>query len=172
MKSTQSKLKGPVLSPGTPIKKIVYSPEAALVKARAYCVYQERSHQELRDKLYEWGLHQKEVEAIISELITTGFINEERFAVIYAGGKFRIKKWGKVKIKMALKEKRVSDYCIRKALAAIDIEDYVKTLRDILVSKSASVKESNPIKKKYKIAQYAVSRGFESDLIWAILGEV
>ena len=153
-------------------KKTVYGPEAALVKARAYCVYQERSHQELRDKLYEWGQHQKEVEAIISELITTGFINEERFAITYAGGKFRIKKWGKVKIKMGLKEKRVSDYCIKKALASIDMDDYVATLKEILASKAASVKESNPLKKKYKVAQYAVSRGFESDLVWGALGEV
>jgi regulatory protein len=154
------------------IKKMVYGPEAALVKARAYCVYQERSHQELRDKLYEWGQHQKEVEAIISELISTGFINEERFAITYAGGKFRIKKWGKVKIKMGLKEKKVSDYCIRKALSAIDTEDYIATLKEILNSKAASVKESNSLKKKYKVAQYAISRGFESDLVWGVLGEV
>ena len=149
--------------------KPVYGPEAALVKARAYCVYQERSHQELRDKLYEWGQHQKDVEAIISELITSGFINEERFAITYAGGKFRIKKWGKVKIKMGLKEKRVSDYCIRKALSAIDMDDYIRTLKEILESKAASVKESNLLKKKYKVAQYAVSRGFESDLVWEVL---
>ncbi len=152
-----------------PPKKKSYSPELALIKARAYCVYQERSHQEVRNKLYEWGLWKDNVESAISQLITEGFINEERFAITYAGGKFRIKKWGRVKIKIALKEKRVSDYCIRKALSAIENSDYLDVLKSVLAAKSKTVKESNPRKKNYKVAQYAISRGFESELVWEVL---
>ncbi len=150
-------------------KKIVFSVDQAMVKARAFCVYQERSHQEIRDKLYEWGLHHDEVENSISELITSGFLNEERFAIAYAGGKFRIKKWGKVKIKIALKGKHVSDYCIKKALSSIDTNDYTKVLKDILSAKAKTIKDSDQRKKNYKVAQYAISRGFESDLVWSFL---
>lgn len=153
-------------------KKKVYSPENALVKARAYCVYQERSHQEVRDKLYEWGLWKDQVELTISQLITEGFLNEERFAITYAGGKFRIKKWGKVKIKIALKEKKVSDYCIRKALSAIDDRDYMEVLKGVVAAKSKMVKESDQRKKNYKIAQYAISRGFEAELVWEVLSSL
>ncbi len=150
-------------------KRKIYDPETAMIKARAYCAYQERSHQEVRDKLYDWGLWKDKVEFIPSQLITEGFLNEERFAVTFAGGKFRIKKWGRVKIKIALKEKRVSDYCIKKALASIDESDYLKVLKTIILAKTKMVKESNPLKKKYKIAQYAISRGFESDMVWDFL---
>jgi regulatory protein len=152
-------------------KAIQYSPEVALVKGRAFCVYQERSQQEVRDKLYEWGQRSKDVEGIIAELITSGFLNEERFAITYAGGKFRIKKWGRVKIKMGLKAKRVSDYCIRTALKAIDEADYRRTLQEIIAQKTESIKERNAYKKRYKVMQYAISRGFESDLVSDILKE-
>src|SRR5258708_2225078 len=101
-----------------PVKRL--SPEQALVKAMKYCAYQERSQQEVRDKLYSFGLHQKEVEEIISRLITDSYLKEERFAIAYATGKFRIKKWGVVKIRQGLKEKRVSDPLIRIALDQID----------------------------------------------------
>ena len=138
-------------------------------KARKYCVYQERNQQEVRNKLYEWGLHKKEVEETISDLINENFINEERFAIAYAGGKFRMKQWGKIKIKMALQQKKVSDYCIRKALSQIDNRDYQKTLEKIINTYSKKITEKHPIKRKYKIAQYIIGRGFESDLVWEIL---
>ena len=138
-------------------------------KARKYCVYQERNQQEVRNKLYEWGLHKKEVEETISDLINENFINEERFAIAYAGGKFRIKQWGKIKIKMALQQKKVSDYCIRKALSQIDNRDYQKTLEKIINTYSKKITEKHPMKRKYKIAQYIIGRGFESDLVWETL---
>ena len=138
-------------------------------KARKYCVYQERNQQEVRNKLYEWGLHKKEVEETISDLINENFINEERFAIAYAGGKFRMKQWGKIKIKMALQQKKVSDYCIRKALSQIDNRDYQKTLEKIINTYSKKITEKHPIKRKYKIAQYIIGRGFESDLVWETL---
>src|SRR6478735_1227030 len=98
-----------------------------LQKAKHYCAYQERSHSEVRDKLYSFKLHRNEVEQLLTQLIEEDYLNEERFAMVYAGGKFRIKSWGKEKIKYALKQKQVSEYCIRKALAAISAIDYKKT---------------------------------------------
>ena len=86
--------------------KVILSPEQALKRAQRYCAYQERSQQEVRDKLYSWGLHRREVESLLVELISDGFLKEERFAHAFAGGKFRIKKWGRVRIEQALKGSR------------------------------------------------------------------
>ncbi len=149
------------------IKK--FAPQQALLKGQAYCAYQERSQQEVRNKLYEWGLFSNDVENIISQLITDNFLNEERFAIAFAGGKFRIKKWGKVKIKLELKKKQTSDYCIRKGLAQISDRDYTQTLKKLIADKSKEVKEKNPLKRNYKIGQYAISKGFEPDLVWDII---
>ena len=140
-------------------------------KARKYCVYQERSQQELRDKLYEWGLHKRDVELLIAQMIEEGFMNEERFAIAYAGGKFRIKNWGRIKIKIALKQKKVSDYCIRKALNQIDEGDYNKMLQKIIAEYSKKEKEKNPIKKNYKVAQNAIRKGFEPEMVWEKLNQ-
>ncbi len=150
-----------------PKKKL--TPNQALIKAQMSCAYQERCQQEIRDKLYEWGLHSNEVENIIADLISTNFLNEERFAKAFAGGKFRIKKWGKVKIKIELKKRKISDYCIRKGLAEIDDKEYINTLKDVI---SKKLKENSKGKiqiRNYKAAQYAQSRGFEGDLIWDII---
>ncbi len=150
-------------------KKKFVSPSDALKKAYKFCDYQERNQQEVRDKLYDLGLHKKDVEQIISQLITEGFLNEERFAIAYAGGKFRIKQWGKAKIKYALKQKKISDYCINKALSQINQTDYLKMLRKVIDAYSKKVKEKEERKKNYKIANHAVSKGFEADLVWDML---
>ncbi len=150
-------------------KKKIHTPQEALKKAYKYCAYQERSQQEVRDKLYDLGLHKKEVEPIISQLVTEGFINEERFAVTYAGGKFRIKQWGKIKIKLALRQKMVSEYCINKALKEINQRDYQKTLEKEIAAYSKKITEKNPLKKNYKIAQHLISKGFEPELVWEVV---
>jgi regulatory protein len=137
-----------------------------LSRIQKYCAYQERSQQEVRDKLYSYGLHKREVEQIIAQLITDNFLNEERFAIAYAGGKFRMKQWGRNKIKAALKQKRVSDYCIRKALRQINERDYGKAMDKLIAEKARTVKENNALKKNYKVAQYVISRGFEAELVW------
>ena len=145
------------------------TPEQALARVRKYCAYQERSQQEVRDKLYSFGLHRNEVENIIAGLIDDGFLKEERFAIAYAKGKFRMKKWGIIKIKQALKEKKVSEPLIRKALASIDSNEYTNTLDELIRKREQIVKEKNVFKRKYKIAQYCISRGFEPELVWEIL---
>lgn len=151
------------------IKPKVFSPQQARVKAESFCAYQERSQHEIRNKLYEWGLHQADAEAIISELIESNFLNEERFALAYCLGKFRIKGWGKLKIKQGLKFKRVPDKLIQKALKIIDPNDYLEKLGQILIKKSATVSEKDPFKRRYKLIQYAASKGFEKELISDLL---
>ncbi|MBK6399086.1 MAG: RecX family transcriptional regulator [Bacteroidetes bacterium] len=146
------------------------TPEKARSKALKFCAYQERSQQEMRDKIYSWGLHQREVESIISYLIEEGFLKEERFAIAYAGGKFRIKKWGKIKIKLALKNKKLSEPLIKKALGEISDSDYRKMLQKVISAKEKLVTEKDPYKRKYKIASYAISRGFEPQLVWEVMG--
>jgi regulatory protein len=138
----------------------------SLQKAKHYCAYQERCHSEVRDKLYLFGLRKKGVEQLLAQLIEDGYLNEERFAIAYAGGKFRIKHWGKEKIKYALRQKHVSDYCIRKALASISTIDYNRTFNSIADKKSATLKsEKNIFIKKKKIKDHLQQKGFEIKLI-------
>lgn len=151
-------------------KQEVYTQSQALIKAEAWCAYQDRCQQEVRDKLYGWGLSQEEVENVIVELISRNFIDEERYAIAFAGGKFRIKKWGRVKIRIELKRKRISDYCIRKAIAQIDEDDYLETIRKAAEKKNREIKEKHPLKRKYKLMSYLISRGFENDLVREIVG--
>ena len=152
----------------TSIPKI-FSREQAKIKAESYCAYQERSQFEIRNKLYEWGLHQKDVEEIISELIELNFLNEERFALAYSLGKFRIKGWGKNKIKQGLKLKRIPDKLIIKSLKSIEYDDYLMMLQKILQKKSNTISEKDPFKKRYLLTRFASSKGYESDLITDLL---
>lgn len=147
----------------------IFSREQAKVKAESYCAYQERSHFEIRNKLYEWGLHQKDVEEIISELIEQNFLNEERFALAYSLGKFRIKGWGKIKIRQGLKLKRIPDKLIIKSLKAIDDDDYLSMLKKILEKKSKIISEKEPFKLRYLLTRFAAAKGYELDLITDLL---
>lgn len=139
------------------------------MKAESYCAYQERSQQEVRNKLYDWGLHEKDVEEIISELIQENFLNEERFALAYTLGKFRIKGWGKVKIRQGLKLKRVPDKMIIKALNGIDQDDYMAKLKSLIEKKQATVRESDPFKLRFLLWRYAAQKGYEMELIGEVL---
>ncbi|MGF7077422.1 regulatory protein RecX [Mucilaginibacter sp. 3215] len=143
--------------------------KVALAKAEHFCAYQERAQQEVRDKLYEWGLWPDAVERIISQLIEGNFLNEERFARIYAKSKFNQKVWGRIKIKQGLKLKRVPDVLIKKALLTIDPDDYLAALTHLLQKKEATLTEKNQLKRRYKLQQYAMGRGFEAALISDIL---
>ena len=149
--------------------KKITDEKVALAKAEHYCAYQERSQQEVRDKLYEWGLWTDAVENIISQLISGNFLNEERFAKAYTKGKFNQKGWGKIKIKQGLKLKKVPDVLIKKALQTIDPDDYLQVLDKVIRKKTATITEKDPYKRRYKLQQYALSRGYEADLITDVL---
>ena len=142
------------------------TPEQSLPKIKQYCAYQERCHSEVRDKLYSFGLHKNEVEEIISTLITENYLNEERFAIHFAGGKFRMKQWGKIKIKQALKHKQVSEYCIRKALKEIDNNEYQKAFSKLAEQKLKTLKqEKNIFIKKRKLQDFLMQKGYEREMI-------
>lgn len=150
-----------------------FTPEQSLLKIKQYCAYQERCHQEVRDKLYSLGLNKMEVEQIISTLITENYLNEERFAIQFAGGKFRMKQWGKIKIKQALKLKQVSDYCIRKALKEIDSKEYENTFQKLVEQKLKTLKsEKNIFIKKRKLQDFLLQKGFENEMIHKVLNNL
>ena len=151
-------------------KKIkITDPKVALAKAEHFCAYQERSQQEVRDKLYDWGLWPDAVEQVISQLIEGNFLNEDRFAKAYTKGKFSQKGWGRIKIKQGLKLKNVSPVLIKKALLTIDANDYMSALTRIIEKKEATLTEKDPYKRRYKLLQYALSRGFEPELTAEVL---
>lgn len=150
-------------------KKYNYDKKTALQKAANWCAFQERSQQEMRDKLYEWQMKPNEVEEIISTLIAENFLNEERFAFAYVSGKFKIKKWGKFKIKQGLKLKRVPESIIKKAINSIDEDEYLETLRILLEKKQALEREKNVLKRQLKLVNYLQSKGYEKDLIFLLL---
>jgi regulatory protein len=131
-----------------------------------YCQYQERCHSEVRNKLYELGCHTKEVDDKIATLIESGLLNEERFARAFARGRFRLKQWGREKIKQQLQLKKISPYCIKKAMLEIDGEDYDNTLNKLFEKKLVELKtERSKIVKKTKIFRYMVQKGYEKDII-------
>lgn len=148
-------------------KKI--SPAEALKKIQHYCAYQERSHREVRNKLFEYGLFENEVDEITSRLIADGFLNEERFAKAFAGGKFRIKKWGKIKIERELEMLGVSKRNIATGLKEIDEDDYRKTLLSLLEKKSMHDIGKDVFEQKNKLGRYAISKGYEPELVWETL---
>lgn len=148
------------------------TPQEARHKIEQYCAYQERSHLEVRNKLYGYGLYRNEVDEILSVLITDGFLNEERFAKAFAGGKFRMKKWGRIKITHALEAKGVSKNCIKIGLKEIDTEAYSTALRELLTNKSETIQEANIFATRDKLSKYAMQKGYESELVWSMLREI
>ncbi len=140
--------------------------DIALQKLRKYCAYQERCHQEVRSKLIALKVYGDDLEEIIAELISENFLNEERFARTFARGKFRMKMWGRNKIKQHLKIKRVSAYCLKKAMEEIEEEEYIETLQSILRKTIDRHDNLKPIIARDKAIQYAISRGFETSIVY------
>jgi len=153
------------------IKKL--SKEQALTKIKLYCAYQERCHAEVREKLYSYRLYKNDVDQLISQLIEENYLNEERFAIQYAGGKFRMNQWGRIKIKYALRQKQVSEYSIKKGLKEIGDADYKKTLQKLAVQKLKTLKsETNLFRKKKKLQDYLLQKGYEVALIADAINEL
>lgn len=140
------------------------TPGEAFQKVKSYCAYQERCHSEVKAKLFDFGLSVKDADEIIFKLIQENFLNEERFAILYAGGKFRLKHWGKIKIQYELRLKQISPINIKKALSQIDEDDYLKTLEKLYDSYFKKQKGIIQIK-KLKTLKYLQTKGFESNLI-------
>ena len=155
------------------MKQQNFTPQQALPKLKQYCSYQERCHAEVKEKLFTYGVYKNDADEIISKLIEENYLNEERFALMFAGGKFRIKHWGKVKIKNELKQKGISDYCLKKALAAIDKDAYQKTLYKLAELKLKTLKsEKNIFIKKRKLQDHLLMKGYEADLVRTIVNDM
>lgn len=141
-----------------------------LRQAAAFCAYQERTISEVRKKLIIWEATPDDTEAIIERLISEKYLNEDRFARSFVGGKFRTRQWGKKKIAQELKQRGVSREAVALSMSEIDDETYEQTLRILIEKKQKSLNEPDAIKRKQKVARYALSKGYEPEKIWKILG--
>jgi regulatory protein len=154
-------------------KRTALSLDQALQKARHYCGYQERCHRDVQEKLYSFGLRKTDVEQALATLIEENYLNEQRFAHQYAGGHFRLKSWGRIRIRYELKQKQVSDYCIKKALAAIDEEEYEQTLARLARDRAEILAdEPNVYIRRQKLQDFLLRKGYEQDKIMSTLQHV
>lgn len=150
-----------------------YSFLQAKAKIEAYCAYQERCQYEVDQKLLAWKIPAEQRNQLIAHLITHRFLDEERFAEAYVSGKFRIKRWGKIKIKQHLKQKQVSAYSIDKALTSIDPDAYLETAISLANKKFADRKKGETDWQiKAKVGRFLASKGFESGVIQVALDEL
>ena len=147
------------------------SKEQALQKLKHYCGYQDRSHSEVKEKLYSLGVWKKDHDEIMAALIEENYLNEERFALAFARGKFRMKQWGRVKIKYELKQRQVSEYSIKKALKQIDEEEYMTSLKKLAEDRYASLKGEQYLVRKKKTIDYLMQKGYETGLIQIAMKE-
>jgi regulatory protein len=148
------------------IPRKIVGKDQALQKIRHYCGYQERCHAEVKEKLYSFGLYKQDVEEMIATLIEENYLNEERFAQHFAGGKFRMKQWGRKRIEYELKQKKLSDYCIKKGLKEINEIDYKKTLQKLAVQKWKELHEElNIFIRRKKLSDYLLQKGYEYSYI-------
>ena len=148
------------------------TPDQAWQKIKHFCAYQERSHQETKDRLYGYGLSTKDVEILLSKLIEEDYLNETRFAILFAGGHFRTKKWGRIKIAYELKQKRVSAYNIKAGIASIEEEAYEQTIHKLALDKWEKCNKEVGYARQAKVMQYLVSRGFESGQVQTAMAKI
>jgi regulatory protein len=146
--------------------------DEALLKMMNYCVYQDRCHQEVEEKLKALDMYEDAKNHIIIKLLEDDFLNEERFARSYARGKFRIKKYGRIRITRELKSRAISVYNLKAGLSEIDEDEYIDTLRDLAQHKLSITKESNVYKKRQKIYQHLAYKGYETELIYEIINDL
>lgn len=141
------------------------SPKEVRSKMEHYCAYQERCHAEVQQKLREYAITTAEKDEIIVSLLQNNYLNEERFALLFAVSKFHQKKWGKVRIKNELKARQLSDYLIQKALKEINPAEYEETFEQLATLQWEQIRETNALKKKKKFCDYLLRKGWESDRI-------
>jgi regulatory protein len=154
------------------IQRKTYTLEEAKLRIANYCVYRDRAHKEVREKLKSMGMIPLAIDELLDYLIQENFLNEERYAKSFARGKFKIKSWGRIRISRELKAMEVSDYCIKKALTEINSEDYVNTFNKLSEKKAESL-SNYPIQiQKKKLMDYLMYRGWESSMIFDKINEL
>jgi regulatory protein len=140
-----------------------------LTKAQSFCAYQDRCSAEVIQKLRDWGIDETRIPKIIASLTEDKFLNDRRYAESFVSSKFRLKHWGRNKIAYELRGKKIPYELISDALENIDEEEYATTLKSLIAKKSKEVKDSDPYRKKQKVARFLISKGFESELVFANL---
>lgn len=150
----------------------LYTVDEAIKLLENYCAYQERCHKEVEQKLYDLKLIPEAKEKIILHLLQFNYLNEERYAKAFVRGKFSIKKWGKQRIINELKFRNISTYNINTALKEIDENDYFQSLEKLAQKKLPLIKESNKFKKSSKLANYLISKGYESELVFKVVKSI
>lgn len=145
--------------------------DEALAKLQRYCAYQDRCHKEVKEKLNELGIWGDDAGQVIVALIEDKFLDEERFARSFVRGKYRFKKWGRIKIKQELKKKDISGYCLKMGFQEIDEQEYMENLASIIHKKNDFLKAKNQYERKAKLAKYAITKGYESHLVWQIVND-
>ena len=145
--------------------KKVLTKEEALQKLKHFCGYQERCHREVKEKLYSLGVRKIDHDEILATLIEENYLNEERFAIQFAGGRYRIKNWGRIKIRYALREKQVNDYCIKKALQQINETEYENKINELVKKRYDSLKAEQHLERKKKTIDYLLLKGYEFSLV-------
>jgi len=150
---------------------MIYTVSEAIQKMQAWCAYQDRAHDDVRKKLSTFGIYAEEAESVIISLIEDNFLNEERFARSFARGKFRINKWGRIKITYALRSKKIPETLIRISLQEIDSSEYLKTISE-LIQKNWKGKKHPIGKDLAALLRKIASRGFEPNLIRIKLKEM
>jgi len=149
--------------------KSAQTPDWILSKMKQYCAYQERCMFDVKEKLKTFHLQEDVYESIILKLEKEDYLNEERYAKVFSGGKLRINHWGKNKIYAGLQQKRVPELFILEGLNAIDDDEYKSVLREVIAKKSNELKESDFNRRNKKLAKFAISKGFEYNLVWDVL---
>ena len=153
-------------------KKQFFTVEEIKRKLEQYCVYQDRCHKEVEQKLGDFNLIAEAREQILLSLIQDNFLNEERFAKSYARGKFRIKNWGKQRIVRELKFREISSYNIKTALQEIDEKEYLKSIHDIATKRNQQIIEVNPYQRKQKLIGFLQRKGYEMDLVYKVVNSI
>lgn len=149
-----------------------YSVEEAKKKLEYYCSYQERCHEEVLKKLKSLNMIPLAIDTIVAHLIENNFLNEERFACSFARGKHRIKQWGRLRIINELKARGITRYNIEKALKEINEEEYLDCFNELAEKQWLSIRESVIQKKKKKLFDFLMRKGFESQLIFEKISEL
>jgi len=142
------------------------SKKEAYHKAQAYCAYQERCEYEVQQKLQQWGTNTQDAHDIIDLLKQERFVDNKRFAALFAKNKFRLKGWGKQKIQQHLQHKKIAPLLIETALSAIDMHNYNEQLNVLLHKKAATLREADAFKRQQKLARFLLQKGYESSLVW------
>jgi regulatory protein len=148
------------------------NPGMVLQKIQYFCSYQERCIRDTEEKLKDWAVQKKLIPSLIERLQKEGFINEERYAKVFAGGKFRVNKWGRQKIEFELRLKRIPEDMIQKGIKEIDEDEYQKILQDLILKKQKEIKSDTDFNTREKIITFVYSKGYEMELILSALKEL